>query len=106
MKKVDIGLDVLKVAEKMLGYNRVERSAVIKLKDGSRMTAHLNIFFTPEGPVLLNISGVKTLQFDQGDEYRKYLEKKFELYDNDKEMYKNFCGMTEETWKVWNGEEV
>lgn len=105
MEKINLTLKEMQMASKMLNWNYQNTFAVMNLKDGSRMTTELHIFFTNEGPVFLNISNAKTLKFEDGCEYRKYLDKKFELYKSEKEMYKDFCGMDEETWKVWNQEE-
>jgi hypothetical protein len=103
MIKKEIGFDVLKIAETCLGYTSTIKSAIMTLKDGSRMTTTLYVFDTPEGHVLVNLNKTKiTLDFESKDEFEKYLSKKFEVFESDKEMWQTFTGMDEETWEEWN----
>ena len=102
MKKNEVKLETLKIAVQFLGYKQEDTQGVMTLKDGSRMTTELHIFRTPEGPILLNLSGVTTFEFETEEEFQKYLNKKFEMFESDKDMYMNFCGMDEETWEEWN----
>ena len=103
MTRKEIGLDVLKVAEKCLGYKYTFKNAVMTLKDGSRITTELHIFETPEDHVLVNLSNTKhTLDFDSKEEFESYASQKFEMFKSDKEMYQSFLGMDDETWEEWN----
>lgn len=102
MKKTPVTLQVLKIAEGMLNYNRVEFNAILLVK-GSKMTSTINTFFTPEGQVLVNISNAVTYEFEDGAEYRRWYDKVVvEKFDSDKDMYQSFTGMDDETWEEWN----
>ena len=102
MKKNAVKLETLKIAVQFLGYKQEDMNGVMTMKDGSRMTTELHIFRTPEGLVLLNLSNAITFEFETEEEFQKYLNKKFELFESEKDMYMNFCGMDEETWEEWN----
>ena len=103
MKKLEMSLDVLRIATKVLGYTETKlENVVMNLKSG-RMTVKLYVFDTPEGRVLVNLSNTKsTLQFDTKEEYQSWLDKKCEVYGTDKEMWQDFTGMDDETWEEWN----
>lgn len=103
MKKLEMSLEVLRVAAKMLGYTETKlENVVMSLKSG-RMTVKLYVFDTPEGQVLVNLSNTKsTLQFETKEEYQSWLDKKCEVYGTDKEMWQDFTGMDDETWEEWN----
>ena len=103
MKKLEMSLDVLRIATKVLGYTETKlENVVMNLKSG-RMTVKLYVFDTPEDQVLVNISNTKsTLQFDTKEEYQSWLDKKCEVYGTDKEMWQDFTGMDDETWEEWN----
>ena len=103
MKKLEMSLDVLRIATKVLGYTETKlENVVMNLKSG-RMTVKLYVFDTPEGQVLVNLSNTKsTLQFDTKEKYKSWLDKKCEVYDTDKEMWQDFTGMDDETWEEWN----
>ena len=101
MKKSHLKLvDIKKMAE-MLSTKVETKFAVMTLKDGSRMTTELNILRTG-AMAFLNISNSITIQFENDDELNKHLEKKFEIFESDKEMYQTFTGMDDETWEEWN----
>lgn len=95
-----IGMEVLKIAEQVLGYSRKDVNAVITLKDGSRMTSMLHIFTTPEGQVIVNPNAKISYIFDDEQEFLS--SDKFEMFESEKEMYKTFTGMTDEDWEAWN----
>ena len=103
MKKLEMSLDVLRIATKVLGYTETKlENVVMNLKSG-RMTVKLYVFDTAEGQVLVNLSNTKsTLQFDTKEEYQRWLDKKCEVYGTDKEMWPDFTGMDDETWEEWN----
>ena len=103
MKKLEMSLDVLRIATKVLGYTETKlENVVMNLKSG-RMTVKLYVFDTAEGQVLVNLSNTKsTLQFDTKEEYQSWLDKKCEVYGTDKEMWQDFTGMDDETWEEWN----
>ena len=92
--------DIKKMAE-ILNTKIETKFAVMTLKDGSRMTTELNILRTGT-MAFLNISNSITIQFENDDELNKHLEKKFEIFESDKEMYQTFTGMDDETWEEWN----
>ena len=102
MKKSQVSLQLLNIAVQMLDYKKTVKSAVMTLKDGSRMTSTLNIFETPEGVIMLNISDCVTYEFENKAEFAKYLNKKFQIFESEKEMWTEFCGMDDETWEEWN----
>ena len=102
MKKSQVSLQLLNIAVQMLDYKKTVKSAVMTLKDGSRMTSTLNIFETPEGVIMLNISNCVTYEFENKTEFAKYLNKKFQIFESEKEMWTEFCGMDDETWEEWN----
>lgn len=102
MKNVNIKRETLEAAVKFLGYEKTEKTAVMKMRDGSEMTTTLYIFKDPTGVMFINISGISTKQFDDVEEFDRYLEKKFKIYKSEKEMYINWYGMDEETWEEWN----
>lgn len=102
MKKMQLTLKTLRIAGQVLGYKEEDTQGVMTLKNGSRMTSDLYIFRTPEGPILLNLSDAITFEFETEEEFQEYLNKKFELFKTDKDMYMSFCGMDEETWEEWN----
>jgi len=104
MKKMSEGftLATLKIMTGLPNINYSIKSAVMTLKDGSRMTSTLHIFDDSENDaVYLNISDSISLQGTH-KEFDEYIAKKFEIYDSEKEMYKDFCEMDEETWNAWN----
>lgn len=106
MKKMSEGftLATLKIMAGLPNINYSIKSAVMTLKDGSRMTSTLHIFDDSENDVVyLNISDSISLQGTH-KEFDEYIAKKFEIYRSDKEMYKDFCEMDEETWNAWNAE--
>lgn len=103
MRKSEVKYETLNIAVQCGLYNPAkEVSAIMKLNDGSRMTATLYIFEDPTGKVLVNISKCKTLEFDNKDEMNTYVNKKFEVFENDKEKWQAFTGMDDETWEEWN----
>lgn len=102
MKKIEAKLDTLTVCAPMLNYKHEKKYAVMNLKDGGKTTTTLNIFETPEEIMIVNISNVITMQFDSKTEFEEYMNKKFKVYESDKEMYQDFTGMDEETWNEWN----
>lgn len=104
MEKIKLNLNEMNQIAEMLNYKVSNKVGVMTLKDGSRMTTELHIFEIPEGPVFLNLSNATTFKFEDKESFDKYITKKFQLYKNDKEMYMDFCGMSEEDWKVWNSE--
>lgn len=96
-----LSYEALDIAVKMLGYTHEERSAVITLKDGSRMTTIAHIFKTPEGIIFVNPDKCKiSYRFENQEEFDA--QKKFEFFDTDKEMWQDFTGMDDETWEEWN----
>lgn len=103
MKKSVVKYETLKMMVKCGLYNEPkEISAIMKSKDGSRMTTTLYIFNDPTGKVLLNISKSMTLEFENENELQEHLKEKFEAFESDKEMWQSFTGMDDETWEEWN----
>ena len=76
--------------------------AIMKMKDGSRMTSTLYIYNDPTGKILLSISRCTIFEFDNEEELNSYISKKFEIFSSDKEMWQTFTGMDDETWEEWN----
>lgn len=71
--------------------------------NGSKMTSKLHILRTKlSEAIMLTISDAVTYVFDNEEELQKYLAKKFERFETEKEMYQTFLGMDEETWEEWN----
>ena len=107
MKKTEIKKDVLEVAVKVINYKKIMNDvyATMTLKNG-RMTSLLNAYETPEGIILLNISNATTYEFENKDEFNKYIEKKFKLFKSEKEMYVEDWGYSSESYDEWiNGAE-
>ena len=103
MKKSEVKYETLNIAVKCGLYNPPKKiNAIMKMKDGSRMTTTLYIFNDPTGKVLVNISKCNTIEFDDENEMQEYLNKKFEVFENDKDMWQSFTGMDDETWEEWN----
>ena len=97
-----IGIEVLDMGVKFLGYEKKTRVGIMTLKDGSKITTHLNEYKTPEGQVLVNLSNTKnTIEFKNMDEANNYYKEKIEFFQNDKEMYMKHFKMDEETWEEW-----
>ena len=103
MKTTEIKFETLNMAVKFGLYQEPRTiNAVMNLKDGSRMTTTLYIFNDPTGKVLMNISKCKTIEFENEEEMKEYIERKFEVFQSDKDMWQSFTGMDEETWNEWN----
>ena len=101
MKKVDFNKKAVIETAKILECNLETIFAVYKLKDGSRMSSELTIIRDAKAP-MINISNCTTYLFDTVEELNAYIDKKFEIYNSDKEMYQKFTGMDDETWEEWN----
>lgn len=101
MKKVSFKKSEVIGTAKILECKVEIVSAILTLKDGSRMTTELTIIRDTKAP-LLNISNCVTYLFDDVKELENYLNKKFEIFESDKEMYQTFTGMDDETWEEWN----
>lgn len=71
--------------------------------NGSRMTSKLHILRTKlSDAIMVTISDAVTYTFDNEEELQKYLAKKFERFETEKEMWQTFTGMDDETWEEWN----
>lgn len=103
MKKSEVKQMVLDIAVKCGVYAQPkEINAIMKMKDGSRMTSTLYIYNDPTGKILLSISRCTIFEFDNEEELNSYISKKFEIFSSDKEMWQTFTGMDDETWEEWN----
>lgn len=103
MEKTIIKFETLNMAVKCGLYQEPQTiNAVMNLKDGSRMTTTLYVFNDPTGKVLVNISKCATYEFENEEEFKQYLNKKFIVFKNEKDMYQSFMGWDDETWNEWN----
>ena len=108
MKKISTTLRVIKGAAEILNYKHETRFGIMNMRHGGRGTTTLEIFHDPAtGSVLLNISDACTFCFVSDEEFDEYIENHFAaVFDTEKDMYKAFTGMDDETWNAWNEEEV
>lgn len=89
-----LSFDETATLEKLVGLLNVK---------GSKMGSKLSILRTKEcDQITVTISNAVTYIFDNEEELQKFLNKNFEKYDTEKQMYQEFFGMDDETWEAWN----
>lgn len=71
--------------------------------NSGKMTSKLHILRTKHSEaVMITISDAVTYTFDNEEELQKFLTKRFERFNTEKEMWQKFTGMDDETWEEWN----
>lgn len=102
MKKVTTTLETIRKLAPMMDYKETTLHGILTMNDGSRITSVLNVFEAPEGGMMVNISGSATFTFDNKEEFDKWVERKFELHESQKETERVFSGVDKETWdELW-----
>ena len=76
---------------------------ILTMKDDTKMTSKLYILRTKlSEAIMVTISDAVTYTFENEEELQKFLAKRFEKFESDKEMWQSFTGMDDETWEEWN----